>query len=365
MATSTHKALVIVAPRQPYEIHQYPTIAPQADEVLVKVLFTSSTPLDLHQADGGLLIEPPFRTGSSCAGFVVEVGPEVKHLQPGDKVFGFGRQDAKEKPHQEFVTGPAWTFGKIPEGFSMEEAVTLPTNFVTVFNTMWADLDLPTPWPKPEEYTPPRAHDNILIWGASSSVGQYAIQILKFYGYRNLIATASPANHQRLRELGASEVYDYRSPTIVDDLLEPHRKDGASPAFPMIIDCIGSVPGSLRHISKVAQSGSTVAVMLPVILKHATREEAPEYSMDASTSVEWAEGVTPRGVRTHFFWRNEFFVEKLQSVIMPEMLARGIVKPNKYRLVEGRDLLEGATKALDLLRDGVSAEKLVWRVSEE
>ncbi|RYO76206.1 hypothetical protein DL766_001020 [Monosporascus sp. MC13-8B] len=315
MATSTHKALVIVAPRQPYEIHKYPTIAPQADEVLVKVLFTSSTPLDLHQADGGLLVEPPFRTGSSCAGLVVEVGPEVKHLQPGDKVFGFERQVAKEKPHQELHA--------------------------------------------------PRAHDNILIWGASSSVGQYAIQILKFYGYRNLIATASPANHQRLRELGASEVYDYRSPTIVDDLLEPRRKDGASLAFPMIVDCIGSVPGSLRHISRVAQSGSTVAVMLPVILKHATREEAPEYGMDVSTSVEWAEGVTPRGVRTHFFWRNEFFVEKLQSVIMPEMLARGIVKPNKYRLVEGRDLLERATKALDLLRDGVSAEKLVWRVSEE
>lgn len=50
---------------------------------------------------------------------------------------------------------------------------------------------------------------------------------------------------------------------------------------------------------------------------------------------------------------------------MPEMLAKGIVKPNKHRVVEGKNLLERATKALGLLRDGVSAEKLVWRVAEE
>ena len=49
---------------------------------------------------------------------------------------------------------------------------------------------------------------------------------------------------------------------------------------------------------------------------------------------------------------------------MPEMLARGIVKPNKYRIVEGKDMVERATNALNLLRDGISAEKLVWRVSE-
>ena len=55
----------------------------------------------------------------------------------------------------------------------------------------------------------------------------------------------------------------------------------------------------------------------------------------------------------------------VQKVIMPEMLAQGIVKPNKYRIVEGKDMVERATNALNLLRDGISAEKLVWRVSEE
>ncbi|KAK7756224.1 hypothetical protein SLS62_001817 [Diatrype stigma] len=372
--TRTHSALMIVGPRQPYEIHQVPTVSPQADEVLVRVLWTSSTPLDLHRADGGLLVDPPFIGGSSCAGVVVEAGAAVDRLRPGDRVFGFGRQEPKEMPHQEFVTGGAWSFGKIPDGISFEEAVTLPTNFVTVFHTMWADLNLPTPWPKPADYVPPRADDAILVWGAASSVGQYALQVLRFYGYRNVSATASPAHHALLRDLGARAVYDYRSPTVVEDILaaaHPLKSDDdegdrdAKPAIPLIVDCIGSVSGTLRHLVRIARPGSVVAVMLPVILKHATRDEAPEYSMEVATAVDWAEGVVPRGVRTHFFWKNDFFVEKLESEIMPELLARGVVKPNKYRVVEGRDLKERATRALDLLRDGVSAEKLVWRVAEE
>lgn len=115
MTARTHSALMIVGPRQPYEIHQVPTVAPQADEVLVKVLWTSSTPLDLHRADGGLLVDPPFIGGSSCAGVVVEAGSAVDRLKPGDRVFGFGRQEPKEMPHQEFVTGGAWSFGKVEQ----------------------------------------------------------------------------------------------------------------------------------------------------------------------------------------------------------------------------------------------------------
>ena len=117
MAERTHNALVIVGARQPYEVRQYPTKSPQDGEVLVKVLWTASSPVDLHRMDGGLLIDPPTRTGSSCAGVVVEAGPAVQHLKPGDRVFGQGRQEPAEFPHQEFVTGPAWTFGKVMREF--------------------------------------------------------------------------------------------------------------------------------------------------------------------------------------------------------------------------------------------------------
>ncbi|XXG96865.1 hypothetical protein Hte_003156 [Hypoxylon texense] len=363
MAARTHNSLVLLNPRAPYEIRQYPTVSPTGDEILVHVKWTASTPFDLHQADGGLLLEAPQRTGSAAAGVVVEVGPDVKHFEVGDRVFGFAHQQPNWKAHQEYATAPEWVFGKIPDNFTMEQAVTVPENFVTAFHTISNELGLPTPWPKPEGYVPPRANDRILIWGAASSVGQFTISVLKYYGYRHLMATASPQHHAYLKEQGADECFDYRSPTVVDDLLRAYRQaDG--PAFPLIIDCIGSL-GTVGPVSKVAQSGATVAVMLPIILKHATDEEPPEYAMDAQSSAQWAEGTVVRGVRTHFYWQNEMFKEKLQTEIMPRMLAAGYVVPNRYRVVEGRDLLERATKALGLLRKGVSGEKLVWRVSEE
>ena len=51
---------------------------------------------------------------------------------------------------------------------------------------------------------------------------------------------------------------------------------------------------------------------------------------------------------------------------MPKLLAEGIVKPNKQRIVEGQTLLERAEGAMTLLRrKEVSGERLVWRVSEQ
>jgi hypothetical protein len=50
---------------------------------------------------------------------------------------------------------------------------------------------------------------------------------------------------------------------------------------------------------------------------------------------------------------------------MLTLLAEGIVKPNRYRVIEGETLLERAQIALDTLRrKEVSGERLVWRVSQ-
>ncbi|GAP91152.2 putative zinc-binding dehydrogenase protein [Rosellinia necatrix] len=367
----THDALVLVATRAPFEVRKFPTISPKGDEITVNVKWTASTPLDLHQADGGLLVEHPMRTGSTGAGVVVEIGPDVKSFQVGDRVFGFAHQKPEWKTHQEYSTSPEWVWGKIPEGFSFEEAVTLPENLVTAFNTLWADLKLPVPWPKPADYQPPprQARSRILVWGAASSVGQLTIQVLRHYGYSRVVATASARHHAYVRGLGASEVYDYRSPTVVEDLLRSARQGGVDgdggPAYPLIVDCIGSREGTLAPLSRVAQPGSTVAVMLPVILRHSTGAEAPAYSMDAGASAAWAPGVSVSGVRTHFYTRNEMFREKLQTEIMPALLAQGVVKPNRYRIAAGKTLLERATNGLDAMREGASGEKVIWRVANE
>lgn len=137
----------------------------------------------------------------------------------------------------------------------------------------------------------------ILIWGGSSSVGQYALQILRHWGYTNLLATASKQHHELLKSYGARAVFDYRSPTVVEDILSAAGEAGV----PLVLDCIVSKEGSLKPIAKIAKKGSTIAALLPVIIRDASDTEAPIYSMEVKDEADWAEGVDARGVRTHFY----------------------------------------------------------------
>lgn len=86
MSPTTHNAVATVAVRAPLAIIQVPTIQPVEGEVLVRVEWVASTPLDLHQNDGGLLVEHPQILGDGMAGTVVNIGPDVQKLAVGDKV---------------------------------------------------------------------------------------------------------------------------------------------------------------------------------------------------------------------------------------------------------------------------------------
>ena len=298
----------------------------------------------------------------SCSTF----SPEFDNFEI-EQVFGFVWRTQKEKAHQVYTTAPENFFGKIPEGISPEAAVTLPNNFVTAYHTIVTDLQLPLPWPRPDDHQPEHADSPIVIWGCSSSVGQYAVQVLKYFGYRNLLTTASEKHHDLLKFFGATRCFDYRNPNVTKLILDsiPNTKDGKA-KVPFILDCIGSKDGSVAPVAQIAEKGTKVAILLPVIIRDATENgPAPEYTFDVQSSADWADEVEVVGVRTHFYADNRFHAEHLQPSIMPAMLGQGIVKPNKHRIIEGAKMLERAQRALDALRrKEVSGERLVWRVAD-
>lgn len=276
-----------------------PVSRPPPSHTLIRVSFTASTPLDLHRADGGLLIPSyPALSGSGGISGVV-VASDV--LQPGDRVMSFAFHGGAEANHQEYVTVPNHLLSKVPENISLEQAVTVPVNLVTVFHTVTKDLELQLPWPKPEGYKPEQRNDGILIWGASSSVGIFAVQVLRHWGFENILAVSSAKHHDYMKKLGATACFDYNDADVIDKINETGK-------IPFIIDCIGSLKGTLEPLTKIAKDGTTVAVMLPVILKDASETEAPEYEMDASKVLvdKWAKGVVIRGVRTHFYLEVSF-----------------------------------------------------------
>ncbi|KAH7163356.1 chaperonin 10-like protein [Dactylonectria estremocensis] len=366
----THPAVVTTGKRHPLSILEVPTETPEPGEVVVRVQWTSSSPLDLHQADGGLLAPPPFVLGCSFAGIVVALGPDDPEAQQpdsaplvvGDRVFGFTHKEQKQQSFQTYLTAARNLMGRIPKNITIEAAVTVSTNLVTAFHTSTKDLGLDLPWPIPEDYVPPKADEPILIWGGASSVGLFTIQVLQHWGYKNVLAVASEKHHKELLQLGATKCFDYRKADVTDSI-RAHVD-----YVPYIIDCIGQLEGTLRPLTRVAEKGSKVAIMMPAIIRDATDVQEPEYSMDVSELLpgQWKDGVELIGVRTFFYEDNEFYKWHLQPDIVPALLESGIIKPNKQRIIEGDTLLERAQKALNLLRERApSGERLVWRVSEE
>ncbi|KAL2178482.1 uncharacterized protein P884DRAFT_322352 [Thermothelomyces heterothallicus CBS 202.75] len=304
-------------------------------------------------------------------------------LRVGDRVFGFVQDGSdREAAFQEYATVPAWKLDRVPDRVDMHAAVAVPANLVTAVHTVVADLGLPLPWPVPGAEVDATAADDddkeeevVLVWGAASSVGMYVLQVLRHWGYRHVLAVAAGKHHETLRGLGARACFDYREgdaagavAAYLDGVVRRRSSSRRGrPRLPYVVDCIGPREGSLRPLTRIAEKGTRVAVMLPVINVHAGKDRAAELEMDVNKALpgEWKDGVELRGVRTFLYHKNEFLRDHLQPVIVPALLEQGVIEPNKQRVVEGKTLLERAQKALDLLRDqAVSGEKLVWRVAD-
>lgn len=303
---ATQTAIAMAGPRQPLVvIPSSPVHPPSEGEVTIRVIWTSTSPLELHRNDGGLLVESwPFLCGScGVAGPIVAISPvgDTKGLSLNDHVTSFAFRGGKEANHQEYITVPAYLVSKIPVGIAPQAAVTVPRNLVTVFHSLVHDLGLLLPWPKPDGWKPEFHDANVLVWGASSSVGVVALQVLRHWGYTRILAVASARQHAYLATLGATACFDYTKLSAVADI----RGYLGGGDVPFVLDCIGSLRGSLEPLTQIATKASIVAAMLPVILKDATVDEAPEYEMDASKCFlgKWAQGVQVRGVRTHFYLR--------------------------------------------------------------
>ena len=154
---------------------------------------------------------------------------------------------------------PLINIKKLPETYSLADAAAIPDNFATAYWTLFGphrQLERPSTFPSTS--TPTDAEEPILVYGASSSAGQYIVQLLKLSGYSNIIATGSPNNHSLLKKLGVRHVINYRSVDVVKDILEKAGKK-----LSLVIDIIAA-SSTLDVIAKVLAPGGKVTILLPV-----------------------------------------------------------------------------------------------------
>jgi NADPH:quinone reductase-like Zn-dependent oxidoreductase len=182
-----------------------PTIGPK--EVLVEVRSAAVTHGDrrLRAADfpgisavlGRLLFgvfAPRYPVGgTSFAGRVVEVGPEVTRYAVGDDVFGSVMHGAYGEL---LAVSEGEAMAKMPSNTTYPEAAALPYGGATALHFLRGMAKV-------------QPGERVLIVGASGGVGRLAVQVAKHLGAH--VTGVLSADHDRVRELGADAVIDYRS----------------------------------------------------------------------------------------------------------------------------------------------------------
>jgi NADPH:quinone reductase-like Zn-dependent oxidoreductase len=157
----------------------------QAGQVRVKVRAVGVNGLDWKIRAGHLReirdLRLPAGTGSDAAGIVDEAGDGVTDVRAGDAVFGFGAGALAE-----YAVLDAWA--RMPEGLSFEEAAGYPIPVETAFRVL--------------DEVGIQPGQTLLVSGASGGVGTAVVQIACDRGI-TVIATASAANQDYLRDLGA------------------------------------------------------------------------------------------------------------------------------------------------------------------
>lgn len=138
----------------------------------------------------------PVILGRDFSGTVSAVGADVKDLKVGDEVFGV-LEAGRDGTYCEKIAIGAAIVAKKPAALSHVDATALALTGLTAIRAIEDSIKL-------------KAGETILIQGGAGGVAGFAIQLAKHIGAR-VITTASAANHEYVRSLGADQVIDYRS----------------------------------------------------------------------------------------------------------------------------------------------------------
>ncbi|KAF9530686.1 chaperonin 10-like protein [Crepidotus variabilis] len=266
MATLQMKAL-ITAEGNTAVVSNVPIPEPAPNEIRVRVHAVALNPVDaLYVAHPP---GPPGRVvGSDVAGTVEKVGEQISQWKVGDRVAGLlqGATTSTDRPggFAEYAVLEEDLTMRIPDKVSFEEAATYPLCSLTAAQALFIRLQLPSPFAIPSTFSLNPVSEthvpSILVYSGSTSIGLFGISLAKLlrtplgHPYR-IFATASPANHTKLLDLGVEAVFDYRSPSWPEDLRS--ETGGIDYAF----DCISEDDSVARISQAFAPSGGKIAVI--------------------------------------------------------------------------------------------------------
>ncbi len=301
------------------ELREVERPQPGLGELLVRVMAAGTNPVDAKLRANGTWAQltPPVIIGYDAAGVVEAVGPGVTDFAPGDEVYYtpeiFGNPHGS---YAEYERVPAAIVARKPRNLSFVEAAAIPLAGGTAWEAVIRRLAV-------------RPGETILIHGAAGGVGSFAVQFSKVAGAR-VLATASPQNHDLLRQLGAEVTIDYHTTDAARVALDETEGRGVEAAFD-----IEGEHRVARCLPGLRPFGRAACILAP----------------QGDLSMLYPKNITLHGV---FLTRERKRLEEMAS-----LFERGQVRPVIDRVLP----LEEARRAHERLDSGHSRGKVVLQIA--
>ena len=251
------------------------------NEVLVELYASSINHLDLWVKKGipGIKINLPFTLGSDGAGVIVEIGENVKDWKIGDKIIIqpgifcgnclFCKMNKENQclkygilgethngTHCEYIAlDSKYIYPKFSH-LSFQEAASIPLTYMTAYEMLVAKAKL-------------SKNENVLIYGATSGVGNAAIKIAKSIGAKIISTVGSENKIDFAKKAGSDFVFLHNE----NDLYSKIKAITGHKGIHVVFEHIGkdTWQNSLKLLSKggrIVTCGSTTGSKVSIDLQH-------------------------------------------------------------------------------------------------
>ncbi len=178
------------------------------DQVIVKVRAVSVNPIDTYIRNGANYwpLPNPFVPGCDFAGEIVAIGPQVKHLAIGQRVWGsnqglMGRQGT----FAELAAIDSKWLNPSPEFAEDTEMAAIALVGITAHLGLFQHALL-------------QPGETIFVRGGTGGVGSMVVQMAKAIGAVVITTAGNPTKNAKCRELGADYVINYNDSDVAEEI---------------------------------------------------------------------------------------------------------------------------------------------------
>ncbi|KAF9766225.1 hypothetical protein IL306_001389 [Fusarium sp. DS 682] len=211
---NTNRAIYLGPQNELFATEYHDLYGPGYNQGLVEVHYSGVNPADVKH---GFLGMNDHVCGYEFSGKVVKAGKGFPYTI-GDEIFGSKQMSLGSEfgAHQDYLLAEGNTLmSKRPSTLPKEAAAVMSIAVRTAADALFNVLGIPLPTKCALDMSP---KSGILIWGGGSAVGWSAVQLARAAGLSPIITTASASHHQTLKDLGATQCFDYRDNDVVEKI---------------------------------------------------------------------------------------------------------------------------------------------------